>query len=75
MSYREVKYDKTVSFIGRNGLGKCKGIDVSKCHKDYLTLSPIRSIGGTGNCQIEIPLENIDDLVRALFDMKFADVG
>ena len=61
----EIKYDRTVHFMGRNGYFKQGGVEVYA--NDHLViLQPLTSRGETGRCSIEIPIENVAAVMNAL---------
>ena len=64
----DLKYRKHVmNFIGRNGVFKQSGIMVQPWFAaKAVVLQPITSRGMTGNCQMEIPNEDIPDFIDAL---------
>lgn len=62
---------KTVStFLGRNGGGKCKGVDVHKYAAlgvcDEITLTPVTSKGLLANCNICIPRQFVHEFIGLL---------
>ncbi len=56
---------KKTFFLGRNGVGKCIGYHILKCEKD-IVFAPITSKGHVGRCEIAIPKEEIDYLIKTL---------
>lgn len=71
------KPDITTTYVGRNGTGKCIGIDITnriKAKGDLVgvTISPINSKGNVANCNIDIPFEDIEAFAAAL--LKIAGV-
>lgn len=65
MMEEQVKFAKTTGFLGRNGYMKCSGIDLSSS-TDVVTLSPLTSRGDVGRCNIEIPLDNLPEVIAKL---------
>ena len=59
---------QNVGFLGRNGPGKCLGIEVYSDRLGYVALSPITSRGEVGRCRIEISDDEatVLDLINAL---------
>lgn len=51
--------------LGRNGLIKTTGMLVTKL-KDTVVLEPVTTRNVTGRCYIEVPVEVIPDLTKAL---------
>lgn len=48
------------SYLGRNGIGKCRGLLVNRFASgqgQYVLMSPINSKGGRSRCRIEIPAD------------------
>jgi hypothetical protein len=57
-----------ITFQGRNGTGKCAGLEIGLMgHR--VCLSPITSRGKVGNCSIDVPLDKVEYLIRALQNM------
>jgi hypothetical protein len=65
MKTKDIKYDRTVRFIGRNGYFKQSGIEVT-ANDNLVILQPTTSRGETGRCSIEIPIENVGAVMNAL---------
>lgn len=61
-----VKFKRKSWFNGRNGLFKSQGVVVYSAVDDLVVLSPIISRERIGNCDIAVPLENIDELIEVL---------
>lgn len=61
-------FKRIVSFIGRNGCFKASGLEIGndKFNK-VVTLEPITSKGEVGRAMLEIPKENIPDVIKELF--------
>lgn len=63
----EHKFKRIVNFVGRNGYFKSSGLSITTDHLDNLVnIEPITSKGDVGRCRIEIPIENIPDIVTTL---------
>lgn len=46
---------------------KCSGIDLLTLeHKNSVMLAPLTSRGDVGRCDIEVPLENLPELIEKL---------
>jgi hypothetical protein len=58
-------FARMTQFLGRNGVGQCKGVDVYR-NGHEIWLQPIHSRGGIARCRIEVPLESVDDLIEKL---------
>ena len=63
--YEEVRFEKNVRFLGRNGLFKSMGVCVDE-FEGAVNISPITSKDLIGRCCIEIPIESIPELIEAL---------
>lgn len=54
-------------FLGRNGVGKCSGVEVYYSDWDNtVTLSPYTSKGEIARCSITIPASEVKGLIEAL---------
>jgi hypothetical protein len=67
----EIKYKRNCECIGRNGFAKQAGLEVmllSRQARDNanVNLSPIGVRGGVLNCSIEIPVEQLGEVIAAL---------
>ena len=59
------------TFVGRNGTGMCRGIevlDLTDKNPPKVMIAPINSKGKVANCNIDIPVEDIPALIAALSD-------
>lgn len=64
---RSIKfYERHGHFLGRNGFFKASGVEVNS-FEDTLILSPITTKGVVGRCQIHIPSEDIEQLIKELY--------
>ena len=61
---------KDCMFTGRNGMGKCHGVEIMSISSDCLMISPITSKGAIGRCDITIPVEAIGDVIASLTKVK-----
>ena len=60
-----------VKFEGRNGYFNSIGLKITKFEKDdILNIYPITSKNNIGRCLIEIPIEEIDNLIEILKKFK-----
>lgn len=76
----QIKFKNKVTLsLGRNGWLNTKGVDLSYSYdrldtqnKNYkvIRIQPITSRNETGRCEIEIPLENIDELIEHLIFLR-----
>ena len=63
----DLKYKRTVNFLGRNGMFKQSGVAVTKTPGQTLvTLQPFTSRGDIGRAWLEIPLEDVPSVIAAL---------
>ena len=74
----EIKYKRTVAFEGRNGLFKQGGIVIRV--SDYgktITMFPLTLKGIIARCMIEIPLENMQEIIHELksIELKLKRIG
>lgn len=61
---------RTTYFIGRNGHGKCTGVELMKLTTGpSVIISPITSRGETANCEIAVPVEDIPALIHHMQDI------
>jgi hypothetical protein len=67
----ELKFKRHVKFEGRNGYFSSIGLKITKFDKDnILNIYPITSKNNVARCLIEIPVEEIDDLIEILKKIK-----
>ena len=68
---RDVFFNTAVNFMGRNGYFKAQGMGlINLDFKQCLDIAPITSRGGYGNCSVQIPYENLPDLIEALQEIN-----
>ncbi len=68
-----VEFQRNVHFLGRNGDGKCAGFHAEpqwSAHGDVVTIAPITSKGEVARCNMQIPIEALDDVIEALKTFK-----
>ena len=71
MKSKKIYFSKQTRFIGRNGYFKCIGLELTKYDgENIIYVEPITSKNKLGNCQLEIPLEDIDLFIDTLKDLK-----
>jgi len=64
---KELKFKTLSAFNGRNGTGKCSGIEImSLDYENKILLSPITSKGATANCYISLPVEELNNFIKEL---------
>ena len=71
----EIKYNENVTFVGRNGQGKCSGLEIlsstsGDSNRPVKIVTPLTSKGMPAHCLIEIP----DDKIRELCVLLQSDV-
>lgn len=68
---KKLKFKRHVKFEGRNGYFNSIGLKITKFEKDdILNIYPITSKNNIGRCLIEIPIEEIDNLIKVLNKIK-----
>ena len=58
-------FSRITSFTGRNGIGKCSGIDLLKVGNDIL-IAPLTGNGSVANCEICVPQEDVESLIEVV---------
>ena len=61
-----INFKKEVEFLGRNGRFKCTGVSLSNSFEGDIVIEPITSKGLVGRSMIEIPKENLNELIDEL---------
>jgi hypothetical protein len=65
MTTTEIKFDRTLTAIGRNGTSQAHGIEI--CNDgSQINLYPINSKGQVSNCLIPIPKEHLQEVIDHL---------
>jgi len=69
----DITYKRTVNFIGRNGMFKQSGIAIDLTEREFkdkttstVELQPFTSRGEIGRAMLEIPLEDVPSVIKAL---------
>jgi hypothetical protein len=65
----QIKFSFNTLFKGRNGMAKCSGIDllVARIEEgEVVIMSPITSRNEVASSFIEVPIDSITDLIKAL---------
>lgn len=68
-TYDKIKFDKPTKFLGRNGMFDCTGLEIFLV-EDVIYISPITSKGETGRAEIQIPKENVLDVINIINIME-----
>lgn len=63
-------FKRETHFQGRNGYFRCSGFKVDKFVDNIVDIYPLTSRGVTGNCHLEIPVEEINNLIKVLNKIK-----
>lgn len=66
MTIKNIVFNRTTHFMGRNGAGKQKGVEICDDTDNCIVINPRTSTGIIGNCSLRFPNENIPDLIKAL---------
>lgn len=74
----QIKFKKRTTAQGRNGTTICTGVnlvlyprlDESNVSFPTVSINPVNSYGDTTNCWIEIPLENVNELIKHLISLR-----
>jgi len=68
--YRSVLFSKNVNFLGRNGMFGAKAVTLvvhgTLSDVKVVSIAPITTKGIEGRCWIEIPANNIPNMIDAL---------
>lgn len=75
---KEISYNRICSCQGRNGLSEQKGISITREQRvdekgkvfECITFEPINNKGEITNAWLQIPLENIDEMIKYLKQLK-----
>lgn len=71
---RTVKFPRITQFTGRSGYFKCSGLELMALeHNKSIMLSPLTGKGDIGRCDIEVPLEALDELIETLKEIRNAN--
>lgn len=71
MSTKRIMFSQQTGFRGRNGYFKCNGFELTKYNNENIIyIEPITSKNVTGNCRLEIPLEDIEEFITMLKLLK-----
>jgi hypothetical protein len=68
----EIKYTSQVTALGRNGHSKQVGLNLIRYHytnpslSSVVQLSPINTKGGVTQCYLEVPMNDIPELIKQL---------
>lgn len=62
---KKLKYDKNVTFLGRNGAFAQSGVEVFDFH-DFIEISPTTSKHETGRAWLQIPKKDLPKFIEIL---------
>lgn len=70
-----IKYSRQVTYVGRNGLGNQEGLEVElRAEAVYepwrVILEPVNGKGNVANCKLEIPVEDLEAVIKGLQDLQ-----
>lgn len=63
-----------LNYVGRNGMGIMKGLAINR-YGQCLDLGPINSCGNIARCSMDLPLENVTEVIDALNAEAFPKPG
>jgi hypothetical protein len=72
---REISFSRETRFQGRNGYFRCKGLAVGRAPTvtsggEVIFCEPVTSRGEVGNCQIQVPVEAVPELIGVLRELQ-----
>jgi hypothetical protein len=68
---KHINFKRVTNFTGRNGYFKQSGIDFLPIpQRNSIMIAPLTSKGEIGRCDMEIPKESIDELIKVLQFLK-----
>lgn len=68
---KTIKFKANTSFLGRNGAFVASGMEILNLNmQNVVEINPLTSRGITARCFIQIPKDNIDELIEALQEFK-----
>lgn len=75
MRFTKVMFQRETNAVGRNGVSRCKGVEITEYHASSrgtarnIWIEPVNSRGKTTNCRIKIPVENVREVIQALAEL------
>ena len=70
MDNKILQFKRETHFQGRNGYFRCSGFKISNFVDNIVDIYPLTSKGIAGNCHLEIPVEEINNLIEILKKFK-----
>ena len=70
MDNKILQFKRETHFQGRNGYFRCSGFKIVHFADKIIDIYPLTSKGVVGNCQLDIPVEEIDNLIEILKQIK-----
>ena len=64
------KTNDDLYFLGRNGYGKCSGLEIGILTEDVVSIEPLTSRAVVGRARITIPVDKIPAVIEALRDLE-----
>lgn len=73
-----IKYSRVCSTMGKNGLSFQTGICISREQRidqdgvsyECMTIEPLNSRGEITNAWMQIPIENVDEFIKAVTELR-----
>jgi hypothetical protein len=65
---KTVRYAPSASlcYKGRNGVGRCIGVEVMASTPDLILITPISSKHTSGACWLQVPVSSVKELIALL---------
>lgn len=71
INHVEFKNDPSDPYYkGRNGDGKCRGLEIWNSTADLVVIEPINSKGNIANCVITFPKNKLEEVIEALKKLR-----
>lgn len=75
MLYQKINFAKTVRFLGRNGVFKCTGVQLTATQDDSIMIEPVNSKNEIGRALIEIPNQDLPAFIEGLRTTHLENAG
>ena len=62
-------FSREVNYTGRNGTGRQKGLEI-ELFQSLVIFEPVNSKGKVANCRIEVPAEDLDQVIKSLQELR-----
>jgi hypothetical protein len=63
---KEISFSRNTDFLGRNGTFSASGLSIGASYDDSIALRPITSKGAIGRATLNIPTEDLPDVISTL---------